>query len=149
MNKLRVAVAIAFFVQACAVLAPAQSETPKADNPAAVATQYVRQLQNQMRDPDSFVLERAFSHVIEPLTKQAAKRMGKKEAAKWADRVGTIEFCFEYRSRNGYGGMNRGVAVAPIDGTIVPYSDALLDIVGGSCAGVWPNDRKEITTEVK
>jgi len=149
MKKPRGLIAIAFILQLSAGLPLAQSETPKADNPAAVATRYVRQLQNQMRDPDSFVLERVFSHVIEPLTKQAAKRIGKKEAAKWADRVGTIEFCFEYRSRNGYGGMNRGVAVAPIDGTVVPYSDALLDIVGGTCAGVWPGDKREITAEVK
>jgi hypothetical protein len=127
----------------------AQSDTAKADPTIATATAYVRQLREQMRDPDSFVFERAFIHVIEPLTKEAAKRMGKRDAAKWADRVGTIQYCFEYRSRNGYGGMNRGVAAA-LNGILIPYEQGLLDLVGGTCAGVWADGKgKEITTEVR
>ncbi|WP_154234550.1 hypothetical protein [Burkholderia pseudomallei] len=48
-----------------------------------------RSLRNAMRDPDSFVLE-------------SALLIG-----------GTGSVCYDYRSRNGFGGMNRGSAVLP------------------------------------
>ncbi|MFW2408621.1 hypothetical protein ACN4GS_12915 [Burkholderia pseudomallei] len=48
-----------------------------------------RTLRNAMRDPDSFVLESAL--LIN----------------------GTGSVCYDYRSRNGFGGMNRGAAVLP------------------------------------
>ena len=46
-------------------------------------------LRDRMRDPDSFKIERAMTHT---------------------EKNGVEETCFEYRSKNGYGGMNREAA---------------------------------------
>lgn len=131
-------IAVAFFF--CAGLALAQGD--QAD--AVAAAGYVKQLRATMREPESFVLEAVFIHTIPPLTKQQAKRMGKKEAANWtATRVGTTQFCFEYRGRNGFGGMGREVA-ANAD---IPRLVTVESFVH-SCTELWP-DAKDITADVK
>jgi hypothetical protein len=134
--KFRSVIAVAFLSGLALAQKPLSDDT-------VVAAGYVRQLRNQMRDPDSFVLEKVFTHIIPPLTKEQTKRMGKKEAAKWtATRVGSTQFCFEYRGRNGFGGMNREVAsTADIEGAVnhEPFVN--------SCAELWP-DIKDITADV-
>ena len=69
-------------------------------------------LKNQMRDPDSFVVEKVSRSVVEPLSPERAKSIGKKRAQAYAATVGTEIFCFQFRSRNGFGGMNRSIAEA-------------------------------------
>jgi hypothetical protein len=76
------------------------------------AAQSVISLQNKMRDPDSFVLEKISRNVIEPLSPERAKKIGKKQAQAYAATVGTEIFCLQFRSRNGYGGMDRAIAQA-------------------------------------
>jgi hypothetical protein len=69
-------------------------------------------LRNRMRDPDSFVLEKIARSVIQPLSPERAKKIGKKQAQAYAVTVGTEIFCFQFRSRNGFGGMDRAIAEA-------------------------------------
>ncbi len=76
------------------------------------AAQSLISLQNRMRDPDSFVLEKVSRTVIEPLSPERAKKIGKKQAQAYAATVGTEIFCFQFRSRNGFGGMDRAIAEA-------------------------------------
>ncbi|MFL9911877.1 hypothetical protein [Paraburkholderia sp. RL17-337-BIB-A] len=61
----------------------------------------VRSLKNGMRDPDSFVLEDAIV----------------------TDATGAM--CFNYRSRNGFGGMNRGAAFVIANTTVLVTSEHL------------------------
>ena len=135
---------IAVFLATTSFFAQAGSPSATYTN-IATAIKYAQELRDRMRDPDSFVVDRVFTQVLEPLTKQQAKRLGKKEAARYTNYVGTTEFCFEYRSRNGYGGMNRGLAITSWEGNLVPFDQNILDLIGGPCAAVRPGTITEIT----
>lgn len=76
------------------------------------AARSLTSLRDRMRDPDSFVLEKISRSVIEPLSPERAKKIGKKQAQAYTATVGTEIFCFQFRSRNGYGGMDRAIAEA-------------------------------------
>lgn len=56
---------------------------------------YVRMVKRYMRDPDSFVAENLYM------------------SDGYINRI----YCFKYRSRNGFGGMNREILVSMKDGT--------------------------------
>jgi hypothetical protein len=80
-------------------------------------------LRDQMRDPDSFVIEKVFT-----MTNQK----------------GVDITCFEYRSRNGFGGMNRESALyTEYKGK--PHVD--MTGRGGSCAVTKNHPYVEITKE--
>lgn len=82
-------------------------------------------LQDAMRDPDSFVIERVFT---------------------FTNKAGVEFTCFEYRSRNGFGGMNRETAL---------YSEYKgkphLDMSGfsGTCAVTKQHPYVDITKEFR
>lgn len=135
----KISFSIFFVCQLLSIIAFGQADTPKSEI-VETARGYVKQLQRQMRDPDSFALDGAFRKVLEPQTKEQAKRVGKKKAADYAKRVGTVEFCFEYHSRNGYGGMNRGLAVT-VGPAVVPFEQSTLDLIGSSCSGFWLGEK--------
>lgn len=91
------------------------SQAPNNNGDDAVlprAAQSLLSLHNKMRDPDSFVLEKISRSVIEPLSPERAKKIGKKQAQAYAATVGTEIFCLQFRSRNGYGGMDRAIGSA-------------------------------------
>jgi hypothetical protein len=80
-------------------------------------------LRDQMRDPDSFVIEKVFT---------------------MTNKKGVDITCFEYRSRNGYGGMNRErVLYTEYKGK--PHVD--MSGLGGSCAVTKDHPYVEITKE--
>jgi hypothetical protein len=80
-------------------------------------------LQNAMRDPDSFVIEKVFT-----LT----------------NKKGVEITCFEYRSRNGFGGMNRDTALyTEYKGK--PHVD--MNGISGSCAVTKYHPYVDITKE--
>lgn len=80
-------------------------------------------LRDQMRDPDRFVIEKVFT---------------------MANKKGVDITCFEYRSRNGYGGMNRESALyTEYKGK--PHVDT--SGLGGSCAVTKDHPYVEITKE--
>jgi hypothetical protein len=84
------------------LLAEAQSIQPE----VAQAVRGSVLLRNQMRNPDSFVIERVFT---------------------LKNKKGAEITCFEYRSRNGFGGMDRVTALY----TGKPHVD--MGGLGGSC----------------
>ena len=93
-------------------------------------------LYGQMRDPDSFVLEKVTRRTIEPLTAEQAKRIGKKQARAYAATVGTEIFCFEFRARNGFGGMNREIAQARGEVRAVIFEKSVAELTNpNGCEG--------------
>ena len=97
------------------------------------AARLLASLRNQMRDPDSFVLEKISRTVIEPLSpERAKKKIGKREAkanAAYAATVGTEIFCFQFRSRNGYGGMDRAIAEARGGEPVVVFDSNVAELL--------------------
>ncbi len=103
------------------LLADAQSVRPE----VAQAVRGSAVLHDQMRDPDSFVIEKVFT-----MTNQK----------------GVDITCFEYRSRNGFGGMNRESALyTEYKGK--PHVD--MSGLGGSCAVTKNHSYVEITKEFR
>jgi hypothetical protein len=91
---------------ACA--AAQSSDTPKAsDKQIADAAAAIAQLRGSMRDVESFGLDKAYYSTVQDYTPEQVKKFGKKFIAKYPRHVGATLYCFEYRARNGYGGMNR------------------------------------------
>jgi len=129
-------------------VAPSSASAQEAQTDIETARKYITQLHERMRDPDSFVLERVFRRVVQPLTKQEAKRLGKKGAAAYERTVGLTEFCIEYRSRNGFGGMDRGVADTLPSGELVVFDPDILDLVGRSCPAIHPSPSTDMTSDV-
>ena len=83
-------------------------------------------LQDAMRDPDSFLIEKVFT-----LT----------------NKKGVEITCFEYRSRNGFGGMNRDMALyTEYKGK--PHVD-LSGLYGHSCTATKSNPYVDITNEFR
>ena len=101
------------------LLVEAQSVRPE----VAQAVRGSLVLRDQMRDPDSFVIEKVFT---------------------MTNKKGVAITCFEYRSRNGYGGMNRESALyTEYKGK--PHVDT--SGIGGSCAVTKDHPYVEITKE--
>jgi hypothetical protein len=84
MNNMLKPITAAFL--ALALLTLAQDTKPE----VAQAVRGAVKLQDQMRDPDSFVVEKVFT-----MTNKAT----------------VVITCFEYRARNGFGGMDRDAAL--------------------------------------
>lgn len=81
---------IALLLLAGMALAQDTAVAPTTTNPGiAQALRGAVLLRDRMRDPDSFKIERALTRT---------------------EKSGVEETCFEYRSRNGYGGMTREAA---------------------------------------
>lgn len=95
---------------ALAVTASAQKPEDRAVQRAALGA---KALKNSMRNPDSFKLESAL--VIDE----------------------TFAVCYEYRSQNGFGGMNRGQAVLARDGKrfLTNEMDGFGKLWNRECAG--------------
>jgi len=87
-------------------------EKASAENPpdpkTIEARKVILELRSQMKDPDSLMVQHIYSHFNGPLTEKELKRIPRKMASKYHE--GTSNFCFEFRSRNGYGGYAFGIA---------------------------------------
>jgi hypothetical protein len=79
-------IAVLALVSLMSAQEPSATNTSKAA--IAQAIRGVDKLRGMMRDPDSFVIERVFT---------------------WAKKPGQDRTCYQYRSRNGYGGMSREI----------------------------------------
>jgi hypothetical protein len=110
---------IVFVTLLLTLLAEAQSVKPE----VAQAVRGSVLLRDQMRDPDSFVIEKVFT---------------------MTNKKGVEITCFEYRSRNGFGGMNRDTALyTEYKGK--PHID--MSGLGGSCAVTKNHPYVDITKE--
>lgn len=101
------------------LIAGAQSIKPE----VAQAVRGSAALRDQMRDPDSFVIEKVFT---------------------MTNKKGVDITCFEYRSKNGFGGMNRETALyTEYKGK--PHVD--MSGLGRSCAVTKDHPYVDITKE--
>jgi hypothetical protein len=120
-QKVKMKNSIAIVTLLLTLLAEAQSVNPE----VAQAVRGSVLLRDQMRDPDSFVIEKVFT---------------------LKNKKGVEITCFEYRSKNGFGGMNRDTALY-MEYKGKPHVD--MSGLGGSWAVTKNHPYVDITKEFR